>query len=292
MGLENRDGIDVTWDEARATNLANWNGRVAIHVREYGLDAFRSDSARISQVVRTDLEALEPFLPNGVRGLDVCHLQCHIGQDTISLARAGAASVTGVDFSAPALAAAAEFAAELGIAATWIESDVLDARAAVTARLGDEAAFDLVYTSIGTIGWLRDLETWAEQVAALLKPGGTFYIRDGHPALLALDETAKELVTGYRYFPNGLAQQWEEETSYVGTDLLSSPRTYEFPHSLAETITAVLSAGLEIVGFDEGRTLPWRFSPTMTERSDGDFEYPPPFDERIPLTFTLVARKP
>lgn len=291
MTNANRDGIDITWDEARATNLANWNDRVGIHVREYGLDAYRDDPSRISQVVRTDLAAMEPYLAGGIAGRDVCHLQCHIGTDTISLARAGAASVTGVDFSAPALAAAAEFATDLGIDVTWIESDVLQARAAVSARLGEEHVFDLVYTSIGTIGWLRDLDTWAEQVSSLLKTGGVFYIRDGHPALMALDEQAEGLVTGYRYFPNGLAQQWEEATSYVGSDLLSSPRTYEFPHSLAETINAILGAGLEIIGFDEGRTLPWQFSPAMHERADGDFEYPAPLDDRIPLTFTLVARK-
>jgi SAM-dependent methyltransferase len=292
MNQGNLDGIDITWDEARATNLANWNDRVGIHVREYGLERYRDDAERLSQVVRTDLAALEPFLPGGVAGLDVCHLQCHIGTDTISLARAGARSVTGVDFSAPALAAAAAFASDLGIDVTWIESDVVEARAAVTARLGADASFDLVYTSIGTIGWLRDLDAWAEQIYALLKPGGTFYIRDGHPALMAMDEEAEGLVTAYRYFPNGLAQQWEETTSYVGTDVLASPRTYEFPHSLAETLTAVLGAGLEIIGFDEGRTLPWRFSPAMVELDDGDFAYPVPLDERVPLTFTLVARKP
>jgi SAM-dependent methyltransferase len=289
---DSRDGIDVEWAQARATNLANWNERVPIHVREYALKAFREDPGFLSQVVRTDLEAIERFVQGGVTGLDVCHLQCHIGTDTVSLARAGAASVTGVDFSAPALAAASEFATELEITASWIESDVLDARAAVTAAHGMDREFDLVYTSIGTIGWLRDLDTWAEQITALLRPGGTFYIRDGHPAMLALDEQATELITRYRYFANGLAQQWEEDTSYVGTDILESKRTYEFPHPLSETVTALLAAGLEILGLEEGDTLPWRFSPAMEELPDGDFAYPTDLRDKIPLTFTIVARKP
>ncbi|NKF33146.1 class I SAM-dependent methyltransferase, partial [Pseudomonas sp. BGM005] len=84
-------------------------------------------------------------------GLDLCHLQCHIGTDTISLARSGA-HVTGVDFSAPALRVAAALAERVHVDATWVETDVLDARSAVT---GD---FDVVYTSIGTICWLQDLD--------------------------------------------------------------------------------------------------------------------------------------
>lgn len=287
------DGVDVSWDEARQTNLANWNDRVDIHVREYGIDAFK-DPAHLSQVVRTDLAALENWLPDGVRGLDVCHLQCHIGTDTVSLARAGAASVTGVDFSAPALAAASDLAASVGIEATWVETDVLDARAAVSRELGEDREFDLVYTSIGTIGWLRDLDAWAEQVVGLLRSGGTFYIRDGHPMMFALDDLGDELRVTYRYFPNGLADQWEEEGTYVGdgSDQIAHKRTYEYPHSIAEIMTALLGAGLEIIGFDEGRTLPWKYSAIMVEREDRDFEYPAPLDERVPLTFTIVARKP
>lgn len=285
------DGVDVSWDEARATNLANWNDRVDIHVRGYGIEAF-TDPSHLSQVVRTDLAVLERILPDGVRGLDVCHLQCHIGTDTVSLARAGAASVVGVDFSAPALAAARDLAEASGVRAEWVETDVLDARAAVSRTLGDERMFDLVYTSIGTITWLQDLDTWGRQVAALLKPGGTFYIRDAHPMLYVFDDAADGLVVKHRYFPNGLAEQWEEETSYVGEGQVAHSRTFEYPHSLAEIFGSLLGAGLQVVAFEEGRTLPWQYSPVMTAREDGDYELPAPLDQSVPLTFTLAARKP
>ena len=109
------------------------------------------DPNHLTGIVRTDLAALVPFLPDGtVSGLDVCHLQCHIGTDTLSLARAGA-RVTGVDFSPGALESAANLAERLGVDATWVETDVLEARAAVAGN------FDLVYTSIGTITWLPNL---------------------------------------------------------------------------------------------------------------------------------------
>ncbi|WP_262364216.1 bifunctional 2-polyprenyl-6-hydroxyphenol methylase/3-demethylubiquinol 3-O-methyltransferase UbiG [Arthrobacter echini] len=91
-------GNEISWDAARSTNLDNWEDRVPLHEAAYSLGAF-DDPDYLSSVVRADLAAMAPFLPDGVMdGLDVCHLQCHIGTDTLSLARAGA-RVTGVDFS-------------------------------------------------------------------------------------------------------------------------------------------------------------------------------------------------
>jgi len=281
--------VDATWEEARAANLANWNDRVPIHVEGYGIEAF-ADPAHLSDVARTDLAAIAAYLPDGVAGLDVCHLQCHIGTDTVSFARSGA-RVVGVDFSAPALAAAAELAASTGVEAEWVHTDVLDARAAVDAQLGPDRFFDLVYTSIGTITWLADLHRWAAQIEALLRPGGLFYIRDGHPAMHSLDEEAEGLVTRHRYFADGRAQVWDFPTSYVGDALLEHTRTLEYPHPISEIITAVLGSGLELVGFDEGDTLPWQFSEAMEDVGGGSYAYPAPLRECLPMTFTLVARK-
>ena len=113
------DHVDVDWDHARATNRANWDDRVPIHEGAYAIDAL-ADPGHRSDVVREDLPALMPWLPNGsLAGLDVCHLQCHIGTDTVSLAREGA-RLTGVDFSPAALASAAGLASRLGLGITWV----------------------------------------------------------------------------------------------------------------------------------------------------------------------------
>ncbi|MFS0912658.1 class I SAM-dependent methyltransferase [Microbacterium sp. 179-I 3D2 NHS] len=275
--------IDIAWDDARRVNQQNWEDRVPLHEVAYGLDAF-DDPGHLSDVVRHDVPVLERFLPSAsLVGVDLCHLQCHIGTDTVSLARAGA-TVTGVDFSPSALQVASALAARSGVAARWVETDVLDARRAVT---GD---FDVVYTSIGTITWLNDLDRWAAQVAALLRPGGTFYIRDGHPALYALDENAPDLTTRYRYFGDGTAQQWDEESTYVGDGKIAHPRTYEWPHPLVEIFGSLLRAGLRIVHFDEGRMLPWRFSPRMVE-VPGGYAWPEAERDLVPCTFTIVARR-
>lgn len=289
-GLAGED-VDLSWEEARAANLANWNDRVPIHTGGgYDLESFRANPEHISQVVRTDLKALEPHLPNGIRGLDICHLQCHIGTDTLSLARLGA-RVVGVDFSQPALDAAQAFADELGLDAEWVATDVLDARAAVDKQLGADRHFDLVYTSIGTVWWLNDLDRWAAQVEALLKPGGTFYIRDGHPAMYSIDERRGELVSTYRYFANGTAQGWDVDGSYIGEGTTANTRNYGYPHPLSTILQALIGAGLELVWIAEAKTLPWRFSTFMDEREDGDFELPEDQRDLLPLTFTAIARK-
>ncbi|SDQ35551.1 2-polyprenyl-3-methyl-5-hydroxy-6-metoxy-1,4-benzoquinol methylase [Curtobacterium sp. UNCCL20] len=278
------DHVDVDWEHARDTNRANWDDRVPIHEGAYEIDALTDPDHR-SAVVRDDLPVLTPWLPDGsLAGLDVCHLQCHIGTDTVSLAREGA-RVTGVDFSPAALASAATLAEGLGLEVTWVETDVLDARAAV---VGD---FDVVYTSIGTICWLDDLDRWAAQVAALLRPGGVFFIRDGHPALYALDESADELVTRYRYFPDGTAQQWDDAGTYTGEGTVANTRTFEWPHPLSEIVNALVGAGLRLRRLDEGRTLPWRFSPRMEDTGYGSWAWPASDRERLPTTFTIVATR-
>ncbi len=287
------DGVDVDWETARATNLANWDERVPLHVEAYGLENFRDDPAHLSSVVRSDLPALAPHLPGGsLEGLDLCHLQCHIGTDTVSLARAGARSVVGVDFSAPALEAAARLASELGIQAQWVHGDVLDARALVSEALGADREFDVVYTSIGTITWLGDLHAWARQIAALLRPGGVFYIRDSHPMMFTLDERRDDLTMSFRYFGDGRPMQWDDASTYVGDGTLSATRTYDYPHALSEVVTVLLEAGLSLEAMHEGRTLPWHFAPRMVEVGDGEFAFPGDEAEKVPCTFTLVARRP
>ena len=162
--------------------------------------------------------------------------QSRLGSSTVSLARAGA-NVTGVDFSGPALTVADALAARAGVQARWVETDVLDARRAV------DREFDVVYTSIGTITWLEDLNRWAEQIHALLRPGGIFYIRDGHPALYALDEEAPDLTTRYRYFGDGRAQLWDDPSTYIGDGTVVHSRTYEWPHPLSEILGPTFESG-------------------------------------------------
>jgi hypothetical protein len=114
------DGGTVDW---RGLNRANWDDRVPVHLASffYDLDGFRGGA--------DTLLPFEPFEVGDVAGRRLVHLQCHIGLDTLSWARRGA-RVSGLDFSPPAIEAVSSLAAELGIEATFVVSDVYDAVAA------------------------------------------------------------------------------------------------------------------------------------------------------------------
>ena len=172
-------------------NLANWEARVPLHVSPggYDLDSF-DDHAYLSGVVRYDLPRL-----GDITSLDVVHLQCHIGTDTVSLARLGPRSVTGLDFSPWAIAAATSLATRAAAQVSFVESDVYDAPTVLGA-----GSCDLVYTGIGAVCWLPDIRRWATVIADLLRPGGRFFVREGHPMLDTLSDTRSDdlLVVHYR----------------------------------------------------------------------------------------------
>ena len=263
-------------------NRANWDSRVPHHVQGYGLDAF-ADPSHLSDVVRFDLELL-----GDVTGLDVVHLQCHIGTDTVSLARRGPRRVVGVDFSALALAAACELSAAAATPVDFVECELYD-----TLGVLEPASFDLVYTGIGALCWIPDIRGWAEVVSGLLRPGGRLFLREGHPVLWALDDPRPDglLALRYPYFESA-GVHFVEEHSYVEHDEpLAAPESVSFNHGLGEIITALMDAGLHLSGLVEHRSVPWNpLGDAMVEVGAGEWalkEGP----ERLPLTYTLPAVK-
>lgn len=269
----------------RDVNRANWDDRVAAHAAspDYAVSRFTDDPAFLSEVVRFDVPRL-----GDIAGLDAVHLQCHIGTDTVSLARLGA-RMTGLDFSAPALAQGRRLAEAVGVDVTWVESDLYGAPDA----LGRER-FDLVYTGIGALCWLPDVRRWAEVVAALLRPGGRLFIREGHPVLWAVTEPRPDglLVLEYPYFEQAEPMIWDEGGTYVETDQeFTHNVTHEWNHGLGEIVGAVLAAGLELTALEEHDTVPWNAFPgQMTEVGDGEYRLSDR-PERLPHTYTLQARR-
>ncbi len=264
-------------------NRANWDSRVKYHVIAYDLERFRIDPTHLSHVVTFDLPRL-----GSVANLDVVHLQCHIGTDTLSLFRLGAKSVTGLDFSRPALDAATRLAADCGAQIDFVESEFYGAVDALgTGR------FDLVYTGIGSLGWLPDIRRWGEVVAALLRPGGRLFIREYHPVLWSLGDPRSDqlLVIEHPYFETkGI--HFSEEQSYVAHDEpLASPDIIHFNHGLAEVITALMAAGMDLEAIEEHDTAPGRPLDDMMEDVGGG-EYRLRTDPaRLPTTYTLQATK-
>ena len=276
----------VTTDDTLAANRANWDERVPSHLQAYGVDAFVADPERLSSVVRDDLALMASHLPNGSpAGLSLLHLQCHIGLDTLTWARLGA-HVTGLDFSPASTAAARDIARRAGLSATFVDGDVDHAAETCT------GPFDVIYTGIGALAWLPDLGAWARAIAQLLRPGGLFYVRDGHPMLSALDaeRTDGELIVGRPYFATAEPERFDDGTTYADDAVrLTHATTYEWTHPLSEIVGSLLGAGLTLTSLGEHRTIPWRALPGMTRTADG-FVLTTGAD-RVPLTFALTATK-
>lgn len=272
-------------DDLLRTNLANWEARVAMHAAsdEYGLARYLDDPDHISGVVRFD----EPRLGD-IRNLDVVHLQCHIGTDSLSLARLGA-RVTGVDFSPSALQVARDLAERAGPPVTYVEATVDDAVAA----LG--TSFDLVYTGVGALCWLPSVRRWAEVVAALLRPGGRLFLREGHPMLWSLQDDRDDglLVVDWPYFEAAGAQRETCEQSYAGQGSVAKPVTYEWNHGLGEIVQAVIDAGMTVTRLEEHDVIEWPALPGMVADPDreGCFRLPEAQAHMVPLMYTLEARR-
>ncbi|MGA2837886.1 MAG: class I SAM-dependent methyltransferase [Acidimicrobiales bacterium] len=222
-----------------------------------------------------------------VAGLDLVHLQCHFGKDTLSWARAGA-RVTGLDFSPAAIAAACELADRAGLAeqAEFVCSPVTGALDVLGGR-----AFDIVYVSLGALCWLPSVDEWAHQVAGLLRTGGRLFVHESHPLSLALADEGLDVVATY----------FEEAEPYVDTvsgsyadpsaaEALPGDPTYVWNHSLGEIVTALVGRGLRIDRLDEHDWTSFQRYPWLVRTGEEEFVTPPD-RVRVPLSFTLVATR-
>ncbi len=287
-------------DEYLQVNRTNWDSRAVVHAEGYDLDALVADPERLSGVVEFDRPRL-----GDVAGLDAVHLQCHLGTDTLSLARLGA-RMTGVDLSGTSLDLARDLAQRAGADIEYVRSDVYAAPAALDGR-----RFDLVYTGIGALCWLPSIRRWAQTVADLLRPGGRLFVRDAHPVLLGalamqvgaehVDREQQPSISGpgtltpaleMPYFEQAEPLVWVDETTYSGTGTVEQPRSMEWNHGLGEIVTGVLDAGLELTSLTEHDSVPWDALPGLMvhDEATGEFRLADR-PERLPATFTLTARR-
>jgi SAM-dependent methyltransferase len=272
-------------DEERETNRRNWDERARVHARSafYDLDGFAAGRRQLW------LHPCEPVELGDVRGKSLCQLQCHLGVETLSWARLGAARVVGLDFSADAVASARSLAMRCGLEARagFVQADVHDAPVA----LAGLAPFDIVYVSVGAICWLPEVRRWAEVVRSLLAPGGVLYMREVHPMLGAIEERDGKLLVERPYFEVAEPLVWDDGTTYTeGNARLENRVCYEWTHGLGDIVQALLDQGLALELLREHRDAEWQPLPATTRGEDGLWRLPEPLRDRVPLTFTLRAR--
>ncbi|MFA5891527.1 MAG: class I SAM-dependent methyltransferase [Actinomycetota bacterium] len=267
-------------DGFRRANLAWWNEAVEVHMASslYRVDEFRAGGSSLKWL---EIEEL-----GDVSGRRMLHLQCHFGLDTLSWARRGA-RVTGVDFSQVAVARARELAAETGIGARFICSEI-----STLPEVLDEE-FDIVFTSYGALYWLPDIHDWASIVARYLAPGGTFYIAELHPFGSVFDgddPDVGEFRLKYPYFhsPEPLA---DDTPDYADPSAaFASKTTYGWTHPIGEVVSALIAAGLRIEFLHEFPFSVYHQLPFLAQDDDGLWRAPEGMTP-MPLVFSIRASK-
>ncbi|MAD78732.1 MAG: SAM-dependent methyltransferase [Planctomycetaceae bacterium] len=258
----------------RAANLASWDERVSIHLQSdlYDVEGFVAGKSKLRPF---ELEEL-----GEVTGLRMAHLQCHFGLDTLSWAREGAI-VTGLDFSPAAIQAARALAARTGIDATFVVGDVLDAAAVL------DGPFDVVYTGLGAICWIDDLERWSRQIAGLLEPGGILYLAEFHPLTDIFN--ADSLTVTESYFDDGRPYRDEASGTYADRDTdTENNLSYSWTHPISTVLNHLLAAGFSIERMEEHDfTLFPRFKGLVNPHDD--IHRFPDGHPRLPMMYSLRA---
>ena len=255
-------------------NRQSWNNRTDTHLKSefYDLDGFLKG--------KTSLNEIELKLLGDIKGKTILHLQCHFGQDTISLSRLGA-NVTGVDLSDKAIESAKQIAKDTHSNAKFICCDIYD----LPNHLDEK--FDIVFTSYGTIGWLPDLDKWAKIISKFLKPNGQFVFVEFHPVVWMFDDNFDKI--GYRYFNSGAIIETENGT-YADKKAEITQSYVMWNHGLSEVLNNLISNGLEINSLDE-----FDYSPYNCFNKTIEFE-PKKFriehlNNKIPMVYSIIATR-
>ncbi len=255
-------------------NKDSWNKRAEVHYDS----EFYDNKSFIKG--RSSLNEIELEILGDLTGKKILHLQCHFGQDTISLQKMGA-EVTGVDFSEVAIQKAEGLAIETNSTAKFICCDVY-----TLPEILDEE-FDMVFTSYGTIGWLPDINKWAKVVSKFLKPGGQFVFAEFHPVVWMFDNNFKEIK--YKYFNGEPIVELSEGTYTDGGDAVNQDYI-SWNHGLGDVVSSLINNELEINGLKEFDYSPYNCFNGTKEVSKGKFVIEK-LNDKIPMVYSILATK-
>lgn len=255
-------------------NQTLWDARTTAHVASafYDVQGFLNGDE--------SLKAPELALLGDVTGKKILHLQCHFGQDTLSLARKGAI-VTGMDFSPVAIAKAQELAHHMQLPAEFICCDVYDLPQHLNAQ------FDIVFTSYGVIGWLPNIEKWAKVVAHFMKPGGKFIFAEFHPVVWMFDNDFQAVTYPYHKTEPIV----EEEGTYTDGEMSQKHTSVGWNHGLAEVIQSLLNEGIILTHFQEYDFSPFDCFAHTEKGEDGNYRITH-LAGKVPMMYTIAGTKP
>lgn len=269
--------LDSKYQQFFEINKKLWDQKTDVHVKSafYDNESFMKGRNSLDNIVMENI--------GDVKGKRILHLQCHFGQDSISLARLGA-DVTAIDLSPKSIDFAKKMNEELGTSVTFICCNVYDVLEHV------EGTFDMVFSTFGTICWLPDLKEWASIISNKLKPNGKLYLVEFHPTLYMFDfKTAK---IKYDYFNNPQKEATMETETGTYTDFNEDMVAEEafWSHSFEEIFMSLLGQNLQLSLFKEFDYSPYPCFENMKENDKGQHVFGP-FDTTIPHVFSVQFQK-
>ena len=255
-------------------NKQSWNKRTVSHLKSdfYDVEGFLKGKSSLNEI--------ELNLLGDIKGKSILHLQCHFGQDTISLGRLGA-NVTGIDLSDKAIESANVLSKKANIEATFICCNVYD----LPNHLNEQ--FDIVFTSYGTIGWLPDIDKWAEIISKYLKPNGKFIFAEFHPVVWMFDDDFKNIK--YKYF-NSEAIIETESGTYADKKAEINQKCITWNHGIGEVVNSLIKNNIEVNSLKE-----YDYSPY--DCFNGTIEFEPKkyrikkMGNKIPMVYSIVGKK-
>ena len=179
------------------------------------------------------------------------------GEEAVSLANLGA-TVTVFDIAAQSTRAR-DLAASSGVVLTFAEGTP-----------GEElpgGPYDTIYSSFGLLSTLEYFDTWAENLAEALRPGGRLVIHDVHPAAYVAGVQGSALAIAHSYFD-------------------VDERQHGAPFTLGDLISNLGAAGLATIHLEESPDSERYQTPIdRFQQVRWDVRY------RLPGAFVLVAFK-
>jgi SAM-dependent methyltransferase len=253
-------------------NRSAWNETAPHHAAadfQRLLDGFQQPGFSVLDAFETGY-----LVQIGVAGKDVAQLSCNNGRELLSIKNMGAGRCVGFDISDAFIEQAQKLVEVSGLPCEFVRTDVYEISSDY------DSSFDLVYITVGALGWLHDLGGFFEIVKRLLRPGGWLLIYEMHPILDMFEQgTPGPLDLVHSYFRTEPYVD-DDGLDYLGNTEYKGPVSYWFHHKMSDIIQNCIDRSLTIRSFTE-----------YDHDISAAFAYLAKEAVRPPLTYVLLAQK-
>lgn len=212
-----------------------------------------------------------------ITGQSIAHFCCNNGVELMSFKNMGAGRCVGFDISDAAIQEAQNRADKFDIDCEFIQTDIYEIPDSY------RNSFDIVYISIGCLGWMPGIKRFFGKVAELLNESGQLFIYESHPfsEMLPADDVEHEdpmrIIEPYfkkdPYVDN-------DGIDYVGKTTYSSKTMYWFVWTLSDILMGIIDNGMKVRHFSE---YPDDISTLHGRNQDTG--------PAVPLSYILIAEK-